>query len=310
MKWGLTQGMIGRTRESLAPSLAATGPNIYLDRTDFFKMFGAAFVVHGLVFLIASLMPAKEVTNIPVRALSFKLGDQDRIAAYAPSVAPAPQPEVSAPVMQASSGERISATPQPVPPPAPEPKPEPKPLKPQKIDPLLQPKPKQTYTPSEQYQQPAPPPLAALPAAIASTPQQYVREVGQVPMPAPQPQQAAPTQGTPQGAVGGQGNVNIQTEQTSREIRDRYEQQISGWIKRHQVYPAEAGGRTGRVVIRMRIDRGGTVRYYALEESSGIQALDLAALDMIRRANPMPMAPVNYPAGSLIEFLIPINFRP
>ena len=29
---------------------------------------------------------------------------------------------------------------------------------------------------------------------------------------------------------------------------------------------------------------------------------------MIRRANPVPSVPENYPAGSLIEFLIPITF--
>jgi protein TonB len=62
-------------------------------------------------------------------------------------------------------------------------------------------------------------------------------------------------------------------------------------------------------VMRVRIDRGGAVRYAALEESSGIDILDAAAIDMIRRANPMPAAPANYPTGDLIEFLIPITFR-
>ena len=65
----------------------------------------------------------------------------------------------------------------------------------------------------------------------------------------------------------------------------------------------------GRAIVRMRINRAGYVRYYALEESSGNAALDAAALAMIRRANPMPTPPSNYPAGNLIEFLIPINFE-
>jgi hypothetical protein len=30
---------------------------------------------------------------------------------------------------------------------------------------------------------------------------------------------------------------------------------------------------------------------------------------MIRRANPVPAIPADYPAGNLIEFLIPITFE-
>ncbi len=297
MTWGLTQGMLGTEHESLAPSLAALGPNRYLSQRDFFWMLGVALLVHLAVFGIASLMPEKEVTNIPVRALSFKLGDQDRIAAYSPVAAPTN--EVAAPVMQAMAEARVAATtPQP-PQPVAQPKPAPKPVKQQPPKPAPAP----VFKPIIDHPMPAPQQPA--PPAIAPVPQQYIREVGQPAPLAPLPT----TAGTPEGAVGGAGTLNTQTEETSREIRERYEQQISSWIQRHKLYPADAGGRAGRVVVRMRIDRGGTVRYYALDESSGVHAIDNAALDMIRRANPVPAAPVNYPAGSLIEFLIPITFQ-
>lgn len=62
-------------------------------------------------------------------------------------------------------------------------------------------------------------------------------------------------------------------------------------------------------MVRMCIDRGGNVRYYAIEQSSGLSIFDDAALDMIRRANPVPAVPVNYPASNLVEFLIPISFK-
>ncbi len=299
MKWNLSQakrvlsrGMMGGDSDSLSPTLTALGPNTYLNDRDFLKMLGAAFIAHLLVIGIASLFPNKEVTNIPVRALSFKLGDSDRIAAYAPAPAPVTsEPVIAAPVMQATN-ERIAPEP---------PAPKPVPVKPAKIEPTPKPQPQVQKPKPEPLPQVQPQPHIPLPPAIAAQPQQYVREVGQ-------PTQAT-VQGVTTGAVGGQGTVNTQTEATSREIRARYEQDISSWIQRHKLYPANAGGLAGRVVIRMRIDRGGVVRYYALEESSGVQALDQAALDMIRRANPVPAAPVNYPAGTLIEFLIPINFQ-
>jgi periplasmic protein TonB len=293
MKWGLTQGIIGRDTDSLAPSTAAVGPNTYLSQGDFLKMLGVALALHLVVFIIAGMFPDEKVTNIPVRALSFKLGDQDRIAAYSPSVTPATTPQISAPTMQATAEERFVA-------------PLPVPVKPQKIETLPKPKPQPQLKPLPA--EPAPvrqaPVAQPMQPAIAPQPQQYVREVGQPLAPLPKV-----TQGTPEGAIGGAGVENTQTEQTKREIRERYEQQISGWIERHKLYPVDAGGRAGRVIVRMRIDRGGAVRYYALEQSSGIPALDAAAIDMVRRANPLPAAPVNYPEGNLIEFLIPINFQ-
>jgi len=115
--------------------------------------------------------------------------------------------------------------------------------------------------------------------------------------------------GSRDGAIGGQGSQMTMTQQTEQAIRERYEQQISTWIERHKRYPVGADGRAGRVVIRMRIDRAGAVRYYALEQSSGVAVIDATAVDMIRRANPVPAVPANYPAGNLIEFLIPITFQ-
>jgi protein TonB len=152
---------------------------------------------------------------------------------------------------------------------------------------------------------------APQPAAVAPNPQQYVREVG-----APSQQavaaaiaSAATNAGIAAGALGGQGTENVLTPQTVQTIRARYEQEISLWIQQHKYYPVDAGGREGRAVVRMRIDRAGNVRYYAIEQSAGMAALDAAALEMIRRANPVPMVPANYPAGNLVEFLIPITFK-
>jgi protein TonB len=307
MSGALYSGLFGKMRASLAPSIAAIGPNTYLGRNDFLKMLAAAFLFHVVVFWISSLFPNKEVLDIPVRALSFKLGDQDRVAAYgmpAPAVAAAAPP---APAMEATAAvpEFVEAPTERVAPkmvkPVPQPKPQPRMV------------PKEQYTPEPVPQaQPKPEPIAPLPyippsaPAIAPQPQQYVREVGQAL--APLPVATVPV-GVAKGAVGGQGTENTQTQQTAEAIRERYEQQISGWIQRHKIYPAGAAGAYGRVVVRMRIDRAGAVRYYALEQSSGNNIIDAAAVDMVRRANPVPAVPANYPAGNLIEFLIPITFE-
>ncbi|MGE0754152.1 MAG: energy transducer TonB [Alphaproteobacteria bacterium] len=91
----------------------------------------------------------------------------------------------------------------------------------------------------------------------------------------------------------------------------RYEQQISLWIQKFKVYPdtTKQAGQEGETVARIRIDRRGNVRYYTLERSTGHVALDKAAIDMIKRANPVPAAPTNYPAGDVLEFRIPIRFN-
>ncbi len=94
------------------------------------------------------------------------------------------------------------------------------------------------------------------------------------------------------------------------EMATRYEQLVSDWIKKFQRYPMEARekGEEGETVVRIRIDRKGNIRYRILEHSTGSAALDRAAIDMVNRANPVPAVPNDYPKDDLIEFLIPVNF--
>ena len=98
---------------------------------------------------------------------------------------------------------------------------------------------------------------------------------------------------------------------SSAEVISRYEQMISMWIQKFKLYPDQARqkGMQGNTTVRIRIDRRGNVRYYALENSTGHTLLDRAAIDMIRRANPVPAVPAEYPQGDLLEFLIPVNFQ-
>jgi periplasmic protein TonB len=111
-------------------------------------------------------------------------------------------------------------------------------------------------------------------------------------------------------SVGTQSNLGNSTAKNA-EIQSRYEQAISLWIEKFKVYPADArmNNLQGSTVVRIRIDRRGTIRYSALERSTGFLELDRAALDMVRRANPVPAVPSDYPTGDMFEFLIPVNFH-
>lgn len=291
-QWALTQGMLGARQKTLLPSLSAMGRNTYLGENDFFKMIALAMLLHAVILGVAALWPKDRVTDIPVRALSFKIGAGTRIAPPLQVGSPvAPQPITMTPSRPAS-GWRAAPAPA-------KPRPQPQPVKPAKIVPVA---PLQRQAPAENpqpLQAPAPRPAtsgSALPdtsiltsqVAIAPTPQRFIREM---------PGQQAQPGGAPSAA------------ETAQIARARYEQEISAWILRHYPQNIPPGQRKLRPVVRMRIDRVGNLRYYAIEESSGVAAIDAAAIDMIRRANPMPTVPASYPAGNLIEFLIPIVFR-
>jgi periplasmic protein TonB len=158
----------------------------------------------------------------------------------------------------------------------------------EKAAPKPQPKPPETKPVAKQ--EPAPDAMAVPKSPQA--PRQYVRST-----PAPSSRSAEATLGN--------------STASNAEIKSRYEQAISLWIEKFKVYPADARmqGLQGSTVIRIRIDRRGTIRYSALEGSTGYIELDRAALDMVRRANPVPAVPNDYPAGDMFEFLIPVNFH-
>lgn len=309
---------------TLAPSLRGIGPNTYLAGSHFWAMVAAAVIVHMAIVAIYSMLPEQKVTSIPVRALSFKLGGQESIAAYGlqaalgasqpaliaapqPVAQPVPVPQAPKPVETASNEEwRAADAAQPTP----------KPVQEKRI--AVNEKRQRPVENRANPPAPEPPPLIAAPPplltpapAIAPNPQRYVRETG---LPSLTPitggaDQGYVGQGAPTGTMGGQGTQTVLTDKMADDIRSRYEQQISVWIERHKIYPQEAGRATGRVVLRVRVDRQGYVRYYAVERGSGNAYLDRAAIEMVRRANPVPAAPSNYPAGNLIEFLIPILFE-
>ncbi len=160
--------------------------------------------------------------------------------------------------------------------------PKPAPPKP-KAKALPKPKPVPKVAPKPEAKKPAPVKAKAKP--VIAAPSQFVRR------PAAQAEAQA-------------------KDESPAEAKARYEQTISVWLQRHRIVPEAARtlGQHGSPVVRVRINRQGAVIYFAVERSSGYQLIDQAAMDMVRRANPFPTPPAQYPGGQLLEFLMPVTF--
>lgn len=95
------------------------------------------------------------------------------------------------------------------------------------------------------------------------------------------------------------------------EVVRRYEQLLSAWIERHKIYPLEAqeNGIEGSVLLRIRINRQGTIQYITVERGSGSPLLDSAVVQTARASNPVPAVPTDYPGGDYLEFRVPMQFQ-
>lgn len=67
-------------------------------------------------------------------------------------------------------------------------------------------------------------------------------------------------------------------------------------------------GRKGTAVVSFAVTGGGGLAYARLSRSSGVPALDQAAVAAVRRSAPFPPPPAGAPAGKL-AFSIPFHFR-
>lgn len=89
---------------------------------------------------------------------------------------------------------------------------------------------------------------------------------------------------------------------------DTWEGRVLARLERFRRYPNEAehARQQGTAYLRFRIDRDGHVLSSSLERSSGYPALDEAAMETLRRADPLPKIPADRP--DQIELLVPIEF--
>jgi protein TonB len=136
--------------------------------------------------------------------------------------------------------------------------------------------------PSVAPQQPA---IAQPRVEVAAVPQERphspVQEAPQVAAPPP-PQPPAQPVAVPKAAV-----------EAERTLVSSYEKSLSDLIKRHEKYPERAMRQRweGTAVVGLSLSPDGKVMDVAIVESSGREILDDAALNMVRRASPLPRAP-------------------
>jgi len=267
----------------LAPILSATMayPTIakpeYLDQRCFMATLAGAMVLHIMGLFVWFITPSMEVVDIPVHALSIKLGDGDPLTA---DEIEASKPNANADsavdnaVSQLVSSEDAKAAKSAI------------------------------ASMAKALTAKSDPVDTAMDKALAGVGNDIlIQESRKL--------SSAAKQFVRTNNVQAKGSARGNSTAKEAELMSRYEQLISQWIEKFKQYPMQAREQNlqGETVVRIRIDRKGNIRYYILEHSTGNQILDRAAIDMVRRANPVPAVPNDYPRGDLIEFLIPVNFH-
>jgi protein TonB len=233
-----------------------------------------------------------------------------------------PRPELVAPRIQPPESRplpKVDAVPEPKiehapPPPVArvEPRPEPpaKPeIEPRPQPPQIEPKivrqeakpPQEVSRPIQPQVEPSIPPPDAQPAPPVTT----------APIPPPAKAPTAPAAPTPPvAAAKPQPSAPTVDAQAEDRLLLTFSQSISKQIKRYQKYPppAQRRGWEGTAEVLLQIAADGNVTGITLGKSSGHAILDEEALNMVRRASPLPAAPPDL-RGRALVVTVPIVFR-
>lgn len=155
--------------------------------------------------------------------------------------------------------------------------------------------------------EPAPLPPRAKPRAEPTAPPRPVAAEAAGPVDAPV---AAPPVQAPPAAVAAAPSVAVPAPPAPEPSTQSYGNALLRWLERYREYPRTARLRRieGVVVLRLTIERGGRLLEVAVAESSGSPLLDDAALDMARRAAPMPPLPQGEGVERVV-MLVPITYR-
>jgi len=271
------------------------------------RPFKVAFVASLLIHaaLIALVPGFRAVVIEPPKVLNVEI-----VLPEQPPVRPTPLREVvpPAPVTTPPPPQRtveetvlrpepqIEPRPEPMVVPKPEPRPE------ARIEPEIEIEPEPTIEP-----RPEPPPVAQVeppPVAVAQPRIEPVTLPVQPPTPVAAP---VPPPAPPQP-------VALKAEPSVSPVEPHllliFGQSISREIKRYQKYPplAQRRGWEGTAEVLLQIAADGKVTSITLGKSSGRSVLDEEALNMVRRASPLPQAPQNL-RGRELTVTVPIVFK-
>ena len=144
----------------------------------------------------------------------------------------------------------------------------------------------------------APPPRLVAPSAVSAPPPEIVIQTVTPPTVASQ-SVAKPVPPAPVAAP----------LPTAGEARDKLLALLLAWLNRFKQYPRSARQAhiEGVVMLHFVLDAQGKVLSCDIAQSSGRPVLDAEALALIRRAQPLPALPADYPTPTL-DAIVPIAF--
>lgn len=113
---------------------------------------------------------------------------------------------------------------------------------------------------------------------------------------------------TSSGPVGRTSGSNARRSSGSgRASFSNYAGRVAAHLRRYKRYPSSAGRASGTVRVSFSLSRDGALGSVRLVANSGNSALDRAAINMVRRANPFPAMPRGLNRRSA-RFTVPIRF--
>jgi protein TonB len=230
---------------------------------------------------------------------------EETVARPEPQIEPRPEPVTQQPELEPPPiprAEIVPPLPRPEPRPEPTVAPQPEPQPEARIEPKIEIEPEPRIEP-----RPEPPPVARVeppPVPVARPRIEPVTPPVQPPTPAAAP---VPPPAPPQP-------VALKKEPSVSPVEPHllltFGQSISREIKRYQKYPplAQRRGWEGTAEVLLQIAADGKVTSITLGKSSGRSVLDEEALNMVRRASPLPQAPQNL-RGRELTVTVPIVFK-
>jgi periplasmic protein TonB len=247
--------------------------------------------------------PEPELVPVPRAEIQPpRLEPRPEPIALSPRPEPHPEPRVE-PRTEIKPEPKIEPRPAPVPVARAEPRPEPRPEPRTEVRPEPQPVPRV-----------APPPVQAPPprAEAVAVPQRA--EPVAVPQPAPQavapPVVERPAPPPPVAAVVASKTETGKNAALEEQLKTAYGQSISKEIRRFLKYPplAQRRGWQGTAEVLLQLTAEGKVAGITIGKSSGQKVLDDEALNMVRRALPLPQAPQDL-RGRELTVTVPIVFK-
>lgn len=234
--------------------------------------------------------------------------------AVAPLIERLPAPDLERPILSFPPVARVEPRPQPAALPRPDPVPVPVASRPEPriempvVKAPVAPPPVARVEPRPQPETPAP--TIPVPQAPPPVQAQITAPPPTIPVPAvPSPVQTQITAPPPIAVAEPVRSTPVREDaEVVRALSATFSQQVSSKIKRFQRYPmvAQRRGWEGTAEVLVRFDPDGRVADIVLGKSSGREILDEEAVNMVRRASPLPEAPQGL-FGK--EIKVPIIFR-